>query len=291
MCEFVDSKTLALWREEKLNMSEVSILKTDELPGWSVSRLSGTLGAEIAGIDLNQATKADAQVIANLLAQHHVLVFHGQQVDNPGLMRFGKLFGPLSEYPFKRDDLGEVAGYVMALKNDPFHTQTALWHADATAWERPPSITILRAEKLPEAGGDTLYANQQAAFAALSEPYKQMLRQLRAIHFYDYGAQGTLSQSHPVVRTHPVTKRESLYINDIFVKQFDGMTIAESRPILEYLMQHATEPNYGYRHRWQPGDVVMWDNRSVLHRSTHDYGTDPDARLVCNVQTLCEAVV
>ena len=257
---------------------------------WQVARLSGSLGGEIRGIDLNALEEDEAQVVSDLLVQHHVLVFRDQILDNLGLMRFGKLFGPLNEYPFKREELGAAAGFVMALKNDVFHAQTDLWHSDATAWECPPSITILRAEKLPEAGGDTLFSNQHIAFAALSKPYRAMLRSLKAIHAYDYGAQGTKTQAHPVIRTHPVSRREALFVNEIFVKRFDGMSEAESAPILRFLFDHATQPDFGYRHRWLSGDVIMWDNRSVLHRATHDYGTDPEARLVCNVQTLCEAV-
>ena len=144
--------------------------------------------------------------------------------------------------------------------------------------------------KLPEAGGDTVFSNQHIAFERLSETLKDVLRGLKAIHSFDYGALGSRETVHPVVRTHPVTGRETLFVSETFVKQFEGMTIEESQPILRYLFDFSVRLEFCYRHRWQHGDVLLWDNRSVMHRATHDFGDDPEARIVNNVQTKCEPV-
>lgn len=259
---------------------------------WVVNRLTGSLAAEVIGVDLSGILEEQIPSVTDLFVKHHVLVFRDQSLDNTGLIRFGRFFGELSQYPGNKEHTADDAGHVMALRNDAHFTQlTDRWHTDAPIWERPPSITVLRAEKLPEAGGDTLFSNQHRAFDSLSDGFKHMLRSMKAVHAYSYGAHGTKGRVHPAVRTHPVTGREALYVNEITVSQFDGMTIEESQPILRFLFEHATRPDFGYRHRWRQGDVVMWDNRSVLHRATHDYGDDPDARLMCNVQSLPEPVV
>jgi len=257
---------------------------------WKTTRLTGSLGAEVAGVDINAFGKDDAGHLAELIARRHVLLFRGQWVDNEQLKRFGALFGELNKFAFK-GYVADEEGAVLIMRNDPIHAVTALWHTDAPIYERPPAYSILAERKIPEAGGDTLFANQHAAFDSLSEGFKTLLRGLKAVHSYEYGGQlGAKTQIHPVVRVHPISKREALYISRSTVKRFDGITEEESRPLLELIFDRATDHDFRYRHVWAKGDVIMWDNRSVMHRSTHDYGSDPDARLMHTIQCRPEPV-
>lgn len=266
-------------------------VESSTAPHWSVNRVGGSLGAEVVGIDLMSVGPADRPAIEDVVLKHHVVVFRGQgDFAAQALQDFGRLFGPLKEYAGAKDHT-KADGLVMHLTNDAAVARvTDGWHMEASATEQPPSYTILRALKLPEAGGDTLFSNQHIAFERLSDTFKKVLRGLNAIHSFDYGPLGVRNTVHPVVRTHPVTGRETLYVSETFVKQFEGMTVEESQPILRYLFDFSVRPEFCYRHQWQPGDVLMWDNRSVAHRAIHDFGDDPEARIMNNVQTKCEPV-
>ena len=145
----------------------------------------------MVGIDLMSVDRADLPAIEEVVLKHHVVVFRGQDgFTEQGLLDFGRLFGPLREFAGTKD-LTKAGGLVMNLTNDPeVHAATNRWHSEATSVEQPPSYTILRALKLPEAGGDTVFANQHIAFERLSETLKDVLRVLRAIHSFDYGTLG-----------------------------------------------------------------------------------------------------
>ena len=155
---------------------------------------------------------------------------------------------------------------------------TQLWHSDFSYARRPPKLSILVARTLPPVGGDTMFANQYAAYDSLSEGMKRLLTGLRAVN------QGTalalesgLSEedvmwTHPVVRNHPETGRKSLFVNADYTKRFEDMTEAESAPLLRYLYEQGSRAEFTYRHRWQEGDVLMWDNRAVLHAVIGDVG-------------------
>lgn len=258
---------------------------------WTVNRIGGSLGAEVFGLDLMSFDPADLPTIENLVIEHHVVVFRGQTAfDEQGLLKFGRMFGELREYAGAKDNT-KAGGLVMNLSYTPEMARiTERWHAEATSVERPPSYTILRALKLPEAGGDTAFANQHVAFERLSDTFKNVLRSLHAVHSYDYGPKGVRSTVHPAVRKHPVTGRETLFVSETFVKQFDGMSVDESQPILRFLFDFSVKLEFCYRHRWLQDDVVMWDNRSVMHRAIHDFGDEPGSRVMNNVQTKCEPV-
>ncbi len=264
--------------------------RTNESRNWTVNRVGGTLGAEVFGLDLMSFDPADLPAVEALVIKHHVVVFRGQKNFNEqGLLDFGRMFGELREYAGARENT--KGGVIMNLTYTPEMARiTERWHAEATSAEMPPSYTILRALKLPEAGGDTAFANQHVAFERLSDTLKDVLRSLKAIHSYDYGPKGVRSTVHPVVRTHPVTGRETLFVSETFVKQFEGMTVEESQPILRYLFDFSVRLDFSYRHRWFHDDVVMWDNRSVMHRAIHDFGDESGARIMNNVQTRCEPV-
>jgi taurine dioxygenase len=243
-----------------------------------VRRLGGTLAAEVA-VDMTAIDEAAFQLVHKAFLDHCVLVFRNQELDPESHIAFTKWFGEIYVYP-----QADVPGYpeltlIANMRKEQMddgvtRRVTEVWHPDSTWLERPPSHAILAAKELPEAGGDTLFANQYAAYDALSDAMKAMLAPLRAIHRPpDYMAGNLPERAHPVVITHPETGRKILYVNNNAVRRFDGMTEEESRGLLQFLFAHQVRPDFVYRHRWQPGDVVMWDNRCTQHYAVDDYGT------------------
>ena len=148
------------------------------------------------------------------------------------------------------------------------------WHADVTFRKPAGYLSCLHAKILPPLGGDTAFANCIVAFETLSPGLRGFLAELDAVHSYD-GPDApdhpTETAVHPVVREHPATGKRGLYLNRMFVKRFDGMTEAESRPLLDYLDRHMTRTEFTLRHRWRAGDLVFWDNRFTLHYPINDF--------------------
>ena len=204
-------------------------------------------------------------------------------------MRFAERFGPLDQHPFVHGspEHPEVLN-VVTEPNDTVNFGGG-WHTDVTFLEEPDLGSVLYAVEVPEVGGDTLFANQRAAYDSLSDTMKGMLEGLTAIHSagpqYAPGGKSTLSKAmetknselaaqtveHPVVRTHPESGRKSLYVNRAFTLRIRKMREAESAALLEFLYDHAVREQYTCRVRWQPGTLAMWDNRSVQHFALHDY--------------------
>ncbi|MCK6449374.1 MAG: TauD/TfdA family dioxygenase [Alphaproteobacteria bacterium] len=261
-----------------------------------VRPVAGALGAEIAGVDLSRKLD-DATIDAVIAAfhEHLVLFFRGQRLTPEQQVAFTRLFGPPMETPF----VEAMEGYpfiVKVLKEaDERNVSTFgnAWHSDFSSLAEPPLGSILYALEVPEYGGDTLFANMYAAYEALSPGMRRMLDGLRAIHVgKPYGTkygpgkelrtsrsigiernrpEADLEVSHPVVRTHPETGRKALFVNAIYTLRFADMTEAESRPLLDYLYQHVTRPEFTCRFRWTPGALALWDNRATLHYAVNDY--------------------
>jgi taurine dioxygenase len=243
-----------------------------------INRLAGSLGAELRGLNLASLSPAGLAIIDKALIDHHVVAVRDQRVTPAELDAFAKMLGAPHVYPqrglrsaLEHPEFPDITvlrneGYVKAVTNN--------WHSEGTAFSTPPAITLLAAHILPSAGGDTGFANQHLAFEALSPRLQQMLSSMRAYHEVAYASGSPYSAVHPVVRTHPVTGRRALYVNKYFTKYFEGMSIEESRPLLAYLEAHCVREEFVYRHRWQLGDVVFWDNRSVQHRAIQDYGAE-----------------
>lgn len=235
-------------------------------PDLTVARMSGTTGARIRGVDLNDLDDATFDMIHEALLAHGVVHLPGQDVAPEAHKAFGERFGPLHTHPAAPGVDGHPE--ILLLQNyGKKRTITEVWHSDVTCETCPPAISILAARTLPEAGGDTMWANQYVAYERLSDGMKQMLEGLRAVH-----SAFDLEAVHPVVRTHPESGRKALFVNGGFTQHFEGMTRAESRPLLDYLVSFASAPDLTYRHTWSPGDVVLWDNRGVMHFAVHDYG-------------------
>ncbi|MDX1650342.1 MAG: TauD/TfdA family dioxygenase [Myxococcota bacterium] len=247
-----------------------------------LTRLSGALGAEIRGVDLAEVTDGLFARIHRAFLAHHVLVFRDQKLTPEQQIAFGSRFGTLHVHPI----VPHLPGHppILPIVNrGKRRTITEVWHSDVTFEARPPMASLLYALELPEAGGDTMFANQHRAFERLSPGMQRLLEGLRAVHTGrglaavtgkgdDWREHGQL---HPVVRTHPETGRKALFVNRGFTVAFEDMTPPESRPLLDFLVAHATAPDLVDRHRWLPGDLVMWDNRSVMHYAVHDHGDAP----------------
>lgn len=230
-----------------------------------VERVTGSTGARIRGVDLNDLDDDTFATIRHALLEHGVVHLPGQEVSPEAHKAFGERFGELHTHPAAPGVDGHPE--ILLLENyGKSHTITEVWHSDVTCETKPPAISILAARTLPDAGGDTMWANQYLAYQRLSKGMKTMLSGLRAVH-QGFG----LEAIHPVIRTHAETRRKALFVNGGFTSHFEGMTKAESKPLLEYLVAFASTPDLTYRHSWAPGDVVLWDNRGVMHFAVHDY--------------------
>jgi taurine dioxygenase len=257
----------------------------------TVTPLSGALGAEIAGVDLSgdldDATIAEIR--AALLA-HHVVFFRDQDLSPEAQIRFGRRFGELDTHPFVEGMEAHPEVIEIVTEPDDVFNFGGGWHTDVTFLDEPDLGSILYAVDVPPYGGDTLFANQHLAYDTLSDTMKGILDGLVAKHSpgpqYAPGGYSTLSKSmrtrnaevaaervvrHPVVRTHPETGRKGLYVNRAFTIGIEGMRSEESKPLLEFLFNHAVREPFTCRFQWTPGAVAMWDNRSVQHYALYDY--------------------
>lgn len=251
--------------------------------------LSYTLGVEVRGADLTRPL-SDEQFQAihrALLDRNGLLLLRGQTLTREQHVAFSRRFGDLDTHdavPLDRDRQFPEVLLVDNLPRVDGHAYGKMigheWHSDLAPSLLPAGLSFLRAIRVPPVGGDTAFANMVAAFDALSDGMKTLLRGLNAV--YVRGRKGVTAEwekenrrlnppvCQPLVRRHPDTGRESLYLGES-ARAFEGMTPAESRPLLSYLIAHATQPRFVYRHRWQAGDLLVWDNRSTIHLALGDY--------------------
>jgi taurine dioxygenase len=256
---------------------------------FAVHPIAGALGAEISGIDL--AADLDADTVAALRRawlEHLVLFFRDQPLPPARFLAFARGFGDVIEYPFVKG-LPEAPEIIPVLKLE--HEQInfgGVWHSDTTYLDVPPMASMLLAREIPPVGGDTLFANMYLAYEALSDGMKRMLGGLVALNASTKAdasrtredrvkssarddARREYVAAHPVVRVHPETGRKALYVNVAHTVGFEGMTAAESAPILEYLYRHQARPEFTCRFRWRPGSLAFWDNRCAQHNAINDY--------------------
>lgn len=242
--------------------------------GLLLEPVTGTLGAEVSGVDLSRPL--DARVRAQLLHaldRYFVLFFRDQHLTPLQLRALVGVFGPAFRHPTVQG-FAEVPE-VIELRKEPGGRLFAGegWHADVT-WQDPAGyVSVLHGIEVPSVGNDTCFANLAVAFESLSAGMQDLLRPLRAVHTFHVrvpGEEANRFAVHPVVRRHPVTGREGLYLNGYFVSRFEGMTPEESRPLLDYLLATAVRPEFTCRFRWRNGSVAMWDNRFTLHLPVND---------------------
>lgn len=252
-------------------------------------RLSGVVGLELSDVDVTAFSADDAAEFRRLLVEHHVVVVRGQSLGPDAQLRFGRLFGELDTHPFVEGSAQRPEVIDIVTEPDDRSNFGGGWHTDVTFLAEPDLGSILYGVEIPPYGGDTLFASQHAAYAALSDTMKGMLDGLVATHSagrqYGAGGQSTRSKAmatknsdaalatveHPVVRTHPESGRKGLYVNRAFTVKINGMRRDESDALLEFLYRHAVAEAFTCRVRWEPGTLVMWDNRSVQHYALHDY--------------------
>ena len=254
-----------------------------------VRPIAGALGAEIGGVDLN-AEVSDAAIAAIRRAwlKHCVIFFRDQALAPAQFLSFARRFGEIVEYPFIKG----IEGFPEIIPVVKLEHETTnfggIWHSDTSYLPKPPMATMLIAREVPRHGGDTMFANTYLAYETLSDGMKQMLEGLIAVNSSrkadasrtredrvkemrrDDALQEYVGE-HPVVRTHPETGRKALYVNVAHSMRFKDMTEAESAPLLNYLIQHQTRPEFTCRFRWQVGSIAFWDNRCTQHNPVNDY--------------------
>lgn len=237
------------------------------------------IGAVLHGVTLrSRPAEQTLSAIRAALARHLVLVLPDQKLTAAELRDFTACFGPL--FLHHADDgviHAEGIPEVLEMRKEPDGTRLfggGDWHADVTFRSPAGYLSVLHAITVPPLGGDTAFASTIAAFGALSAGMQDFLRGLEAVHSYGGpGQPDTEAQTavHPVVRVHPDTGAEGLYVNRMFTKRFAGMTEDETRPLIEYLDRHMTRPEFTCRVRWRERQVVMWDNRFTLHYPINDF--------------------
>ena len=255
---------------------------------FEVERLGARLGAEIHGLDLKRGMDPETfRAFEAALIEHKVIVLRNQDLTTEQHVAISRLFGELEVHPMRPQGQFPEILVLDNHKDNPV-LSTDVWHSDTTFRKNPTKYTILRCQIMPKVGGDTLWADMEAAYDGLSEVFKRMIDGLRAVHdFKNFRALYTRSDedqaklrkmeelfpnpSHPVVRTHPANGRKSIYVNPQFTLHIEGMEPAESRAILEVLCGQAQVPEYQFRLRWTPGAIVFWDNRSTQHYAANDY--------------------
>ena len=254
-----------------------------------IQQVAGALGAEISDIDLSQGlSAAQAQEVRAAFLAHQVIFFRDQPLSPEAFMAFAEAMGEPVEYPF----VTGVAGFPKIIEVKKLETERVnfggIWHSDTTYLQEPPMGSMLLAREVPPFGGDTLFASQYAAYEALSPEMKRILDPLVGV---SSSAKADVSKTredrlrsdgkdeapkdylahHPVVRTHPETGRKALYVNVAHTAGIDGLTEAESAPLLQFLFAHQVKPEFTCRFVWQPGSLAFWDNRCAQHNPVNDY--------------------
>ena len=255
---------------------------------FQLLHLTPSIGTEVHGIELSRdLDQTVIDYLSDLLVERKVVFFRDQHISMEAHIAFAARFGELEVHPFtdNNDEHPEVIHLINDEKHPPYIN---IWHSDVT-WRRAPSLgSILRAREVPDVGGDTLFANMEAAYEGLDDETKETIHGLHAVHDNEAFLRGMKERgatdeevaakraefppiTHPVVRTHPVSGRKSLYVNRAFTRCIVDMDPAESDALLEKLYLQAWIPDYQCRFRWQKDSFAFWDNRAAQHYAAADY--------------------
>ena len=245
----------------------------------SVHPVSVTLGARVEGLDLRTDQSPESvNQLRELMLKHHLLVLPNQDLTALELEEFGRRWGDLLTHPAtKHRDTNYVQYIGSAEEGRKFrffpgsHPAGGGWHSDMTWHSTPPKYTGLNAKRLPAFGGDTIFANQHVAYDTLTDSLKELVAERRAFHTGKVFGPDVEDSIHPMVRTHDESGKRALYVNPNFTKYVVGMPAEESESLLFRIFAHAVRPEFTYRHRWEVADLVLWDNRSVMHYAIADY--------------------
>lgn len=271
---------------------------------FRIDRLTPQGGAEVTGLDLSDGVGDNvASSLREAWLEHDgILVIRGQvPLSCEAHIAFARHFGPLFGAPGEPPLQDTVSRYIHPEHPEIYRVSNKLdetgeplgrkgagtyWHSDVSFRERPAAASILSAKEIPPIGGDTIFANMYLAYEALSPAMKELLAPLHAVHDFEVAArtqyakpivverdiaEGGNRAIHPVVRSHEETGRKCLYVNPGFTAGLDGFDAAEGKAILDFLYAHCIRPEFLYRHRWQPGDLLVWDNRNLMHYAVMDY--------------------
>lgn len=251
--------------------------------------VTGIFGAEISDVDLTNLDDETTAEIRAALLRYSVVFFHGQNFTPESQSAFARRFGTLNRHPYVKG----IEGYpeVFRIVKEPAdrHHFGNGWHTDLAYTDTPAMATMLYGMEVPEAGGDTMFASQYAAYEMLTDGMKEMIAGRRAVYTnaHTYGKDANRFKTgvakamnvapaevkevaHPLVRTHPETGRKGLYLSPIHFTRFEGMSPEESKPLFDTLVAHATRPEFTLRFRWKKGSVAMWDNRCTMHYAVDD---------------------
>ena len=256
-----------------------------------VRDLTPHTGAEVIGLDLTQKPKPDmTERLHDLLAERAVVVVRNQRLSPPQFMQAAEAFGELMPQMIERFTLPDfpLVGFVSSEDTDKPGGKRMVrgeqYHTDHSNYPAPPKATLLHAVTIPSAGGDTQFVNVHAGYDDLAQAMKEKIDGRRALHVYlssrSPRRKAVLSDEdkaripetwQPMVPRHPDSGRKGLYLNTAHMERVEGLGDEEGFALIGELMRHATQAKYEYRHRWQDGDLVIWDNRSVMHQANGDY--------------------
>jgi len=255
-----------------------------------VTRVARALGAVVSGVDISKDLEQSViDRLGDLLIEHQILFFREQPISPEAQARFAARFGSLHVHPIY-PVLPEIPEILLLDNHASFLPDNDNWHTDVTFSEAPPLAGILAAKRIPSSGGDTLWSSNSAAYEALSEPLRRFLDGLTAQHSiaksfpperwqsdpafkerYERAVAKHPPVRHPVVRTHPVSGRKGLFVNEGFTTHINELSAEESRALLAFLYTHSARPEFTVRWRWQVDDVAFWDNRVTQHYAIADY--------------------
>ena len=248
-------------------------------------------GVEVSGLNLGEPVgQALGEELRKLLANHSVVVFRDQKLPPAEYMKAAQIWGEIMPQMLERFTLPEypLVGFVSSEDTDKPGGKRMVrgeqYHTDHSNYPAPPKATLLHAVAIPSTGGDTQFVNVHASYEDLPEKRKKEIDDLKVLHVYlssrSPRRKAVLSEEEkkripetwqPLVPRHPESGRKGLYLNTAHMERIDGMADEEAFRLIGELMAHATSPKYEYRHKWRHGDLVIWDNRSVMHQANGDY--------------------
>jgi len=259
-------------------------------PSLNVTPVSPAIGAEVHGVDLATIDDATFEALHAAWLEHGVLLLRDQSLSDADLVAFSRRFGDLDEAPPNENGKGGVDGFpeVLVLSNvkengkaiGALGNAEAIWHSDMNYIPEPPTGSVLYSLEVPESGGDTGFCNMYKALDELPSKTRQRIADLKIKHDSSTNSGGFLREGakpvtdvrecpgavHPIVRTHPETGRKALFIGRRRFAYVMGLDLDESEALLDEIWSHATRDDFTWHHQWRAGDVLIWDNRSTMHR-------------------------
>lgn len=247
--------------------------------------IAGALGAEIHGVDAGNMNEETWANIRQAFIDHLVIFLPDQSLKPAQFQAWGERFGPLMHHPYLKPIEGTDAVHELYKSPDDSGSFGSVWHSDLPFFETPPRATSLYARIVPDFGGDTLFANRYLAYESLPDPYKRLLEDTEGIYKINSryerntqrmrNAMGKIKlddgATHPLVQIHPLSGRKYLMFCPLFITHFTGLSEEDSRPLIEYLKQHCTRPEFTTRIRWRKNMLGIWDNWACLHFAINDY--------------------